>query len=307
MEGNKLLTLLVTVTVGIIFTGALLAPVIEDVSATEKTFVNEGLFNYGIFEPNDTYTLEFDSSDGSIEVNGTVVTPIPGISLTQYASYSVLSADNVILRYGSNNTGYYLQILGSDSGGNTVAAGGVTVSATISDDTISVTYVNSQDVSTTKTFNFTEMYAIVPTEDEAVLKASSSQVYIKGDSPLYAGGVTTVTAWSNVIHFEGNYDDGIVITSPSLPDATYSNIVWNIEEVEGYVDLYKLTSIEFDITNNDTTVHATYSYFAVPTEVTAEISQHLDAGEIAILAAIPLMAIAALVLLVVRYFVAGRD
>ena len=296
MEKMNVLTLIITLVVGVILTGALLGPVISDATKTTETFENEGVFNYGVFGPEDTYTLVYDNtnSDGKITVNGTIVTPLAGVSPTEFKSYSVISADNVILRYGSNTSGYYMQIIGKDSDGNNVLGGG-SCSATIADGKISVTY-SSSDTTLTKIFDFTEMYGIVPESDQAVLKASASSVYIKGDSELYASGVTTVTTWNNVIHFEGNYTDGITISSPNLPSATFSNVTWNITPVSGYIDLYELTSIEFDITYEDTTVHAVYSYFAVPSEITAELSNHLTPGQISLMGAIPVMVIVALLM-----------
>lgn len=303
MEGSKLLTMIVTVTVGIIFVGALLGPVINDASTTERTFTNEGYFNYGVFEPTDTYELTIDITTGAVTVGDDSVT-IP--SALYGPGCSLISSDDFLVRYGRNSGGFFVQAVGIDSNGNTVAQGfGGTIKLSIDEELLKLDY-ESSGTPATKTFSFESMYAIVADPDVAVLKKMADSVYIKGDSELYASGLTNVTAWTNVFHFEGNYKDGIVISSPSLPTATYDNITWNIEPVAGYIDLYKLTSIEFDIIYNDTTVHATYSYFGVPTEVTAELSQHLDSGEIALLAVLPLIAITALLLLAVRFFT-GRD
>ena len=247
--------------------------------------------------------MTYDNSTGTITVNNEVVTPITGVDATHYGSYSVISSDDFLFRYGSNNSGYYMQVIGVDYNGSTVLSGG-SFTATISGGYLVATFAG--DNPTIKTLSFTEFYGIVPSEDAAVMKASASAVYIKGDSELYASGLTTISAWQNAFHFEGTYDDGITISSPNVPGATYDNIKWNIEAVDGYVDLYKLTSIEFDITASDTTVHATYSYFAVPSEVTAELSEHLDAGSIAVLAALPVLMIAALVIFAVR-IIAVRD
>ena len=109
-----------------------------------------------------------------------------------------------------------------------------------------------------------------------------------------------------MFHFEGTYDDGITITSANT-DATYSNITWNITPMDGYVDLYKLTSIEFDITYNDTVTHATYSYFAVPTEVTAELAVHPDAATLSMLSVIPIVVMIGIVLAVVGVAIVGRN
>ena len=85
---NKLIPLVLTLVVGIILAGSVLMPVLNDVTKTEQTFVNNGVFNYGIFTPEDTYTLVYNNTnlDGKITVNGTAVTPIAGISATEFKS-----------------------------------------------------------------------------------------------------------------------------------------------------------------------------------------------------------------------------
>ena len=271
MSGNyisKIPVLVVALVIGIVLVTSAVVPLASNYSDA-KTFKNEGVFNYGIFKPTDTYTFTYAASTGELTINGESVT-VPGVDLTHFNSYSVLASDDWLFRYGANNSGYYLQVVGKDSGGNTLLSGGVTCTATIDEGVLKVQLTGSDNTVTNKTLGFTEFYSIVPDEDVAVMKISNQAVYIKGDSPLYGSGLTTVSAWNNAFHFEGTYDDGITISSPNLSAATFDNITWNIEPVDGYIDLYKLTSIEFDITNNDTTVHATYSYFGVPSEVTAD-------------------------------------
>lgn len=304
MESKNLLTLAITLTVGIILAGSLLMPVISDATETEKTFVNEGVFNYGLFTPDDEYTIEFTQATGTLIVNDEEVTPIPGVSVTEGKNYSVVASDNFLLRFGSGAGAFFLQIIGTDADDNSIAIvlNTGTCTGTINDGNFEVTYGT-----TTKTFEFTEIYGIVKDPSVAIMKAAANEVYIKGDSEIYASGVTNVSAWNNLFHFEGTYKDGITISSPNLPDATYDNIEWNIEAVPGYVDLYKLTSIEFDITYDETTVHATYSYFGVPSSVTAELSQHLDSGSIAILKALPVLIIVALVVMAAGALYLKRD
>lgn len=300
---TNVLTLAITLTIGVILAGSLLMPVLSDATTTEKTFTNSGVFNYGIFTPDDEYTLEYDASDGSIVVNGETVPAFDAMNKT----YSIVATDNFIARFGQNSGGYFCQCIGTDTNNNNFADGGLTATFTISSGNLSLTWIKSDSTTVTKTVSFDEMYAIVPTADEAILKVSTDKVYIKGDSELYASGLTTVTNWTNIFHFEGTYTDGITISSPNLSDATYDNIKWNIEPVAGYLDLYELTSIEFDITDNDTTVHATYSYFGVPSSVTAELSQHLAPGEIAILNALPILVIVALVVMAAGALYLKRD
>lgn len=296
MDAKTIAVSVVSIAIACLFAVTLLIPVIADSTTTEDTFTNEGVFNYGKFTPDDEYTLTFDCTTGTIKVGDDTVTPIDGVSLTSFLSYSVIATDNVLLRWGANQSGYYMQLIGNDSGGNNVLSGGATGTATISSGNLSVTVVSSENVSATKTFTFTELYAIVPDDDVAVLKVSADAVYINGDSELYGSGLTTVTSWNNMFHFEGTYDDGITISSPNLSNATFDNITWTIEPVAGYIDLYKLTKIEFDITSNDTTVHATYSFFGVPSEVTAERSIHPDANTSTLLNIIPLFVVIGIIL-----------
>ena len=292
MEKMNALTLIITLVVGVILTGALLGPVINDATKTEQTFVNEGVFNYGIFTPEDEYELKVVGADGSITVNDVAVDPFS--ATTRF--YSIVASDNFVARYGYSNGIYFCQCVGKDSSDNTFADGGVLTNISIDNGALAVQFTKSDSTVVSKTVEFTELYAIVPNADEAVMKVATDSVYIKGDSPIYSSGLTQVTVWSNLFHLEGTYNDGLTISSPNLPDATYDNITWNIEPVSGYVDLYKLTSIEFDITNNGTTYHATYSYFGVPSEVTAELTNHLTPGQISLMGAIPVMVIVALLM-----------
>ena len=292
MEKMNALTLIITLVVGVILTGALLGPVISDATKTTETFENSGPFNYGIITPDDTYTLEFSTTGDHITVNGKVVPAFDALN----KAYSIIACDNFVARYGANASGTFMQCIGVDQANTNFADGGVTATITVSDGKLLITWTKSDNTTVTKTVLFDEMYAIMPTPDEAILKVSTEEVYITGDSELYASGVTQVSVWFNVFHFEGTYNDGIRISSPNLPDATYSNVTWNIEPVEGYNDLYKLTSIEFDITYNDAVTHATYSYFGVPSEVTAELTNHLTPGQIALMGAIPVMVIVALLM-----------
>lgn len=281
---------------------AVLMPVLNDATETERTFTNEGIFNMGIFEPSDTYVMTVDVATGAITVNGDA---IPSMSVTS-SGYSILSSENLLLRFGSSGSGYYLNIIGVDSGGTSITGSG-SCTATVSGSTIVVDFKTAGGSDVTKTFNFTQLYSIVKDESDAVMKYSTSSVFIKGDSEVYATGLTNVSNWANAFHFEGTYDDGITISSPNLTTATFDNITWNIEPVAGYDDLYKLTSIEFDITDSGTTVHATYSYFGVPSEVTADKSVQLTSNESAMLMVIPALLIVAIIIGVLAVAMRGRE
>lgn len=300
MDLSKITTGIIIVVVSVILAGVLVIPVIQDVTASEDTFTNEGAFNYGIFTPDDEYTLNY-SSDGKITVNDV---DVPSFNTDR--AYSVIASENFTARYGVTGGNYYMQCIGVDQNNAVFADGGVSATVTISGGKLSVSWTSSTDVTTTKTVVFSEMYAIVPTEDQAVMKYSTEEVYIKGDSQIYATGITTVVTWRNIIHFEGTYEDGITISSPDLTGATFDNVVWNVEPVNGYIDLYRLTSIEFDITYEDTTVHATYSYFGVPSEITAERSNHMNSSQAVIMGVVSVLVLVSIVMVAVR-MISGRS
>lgn len=302
MEGNKLLTLLVTMTVGIIFIGALLAPVIEDTSATEDTFKNEGYFYLTKYTPDDDLTLEWDSTNPDTFT-------INGVDMTYHNDagrpLSIILEKTMALRMNEDNAraSFYRS--------------GTFINTSETNPTFTFTYtggtVTATNGATTKTYSdIAEIYCISPTGDY-VMKKSDSPAYLNSgseiiaDSEIYASGLT-YSGNNNVFwHLEGTIDD------MEYPDTFNSNLTVSDQAIHGqydtkHNDLYVLDNLTFTITNQSSVVfNVTASYFIVPAEVTADRAQHLDAGEIAILAAIPLMAIAALVLLVVRYFVAGRD
>lgn len=109
-----------------------------------------------------------------------------------------------------------------------------------------------------------------------------------------------------LIQISGNINDGVTVDILGVSNEVISNLEVNKTAVAGYIDLYVISSITFDYTISGTTSSATYNFFIVPYSVTAEMSHHLDASEIALLAVIPIMVIAALLIFAVRTFT-GRD
>lgn len=293
MEGSKLLTMIVTVTVGIIFIGALLAPVIEDTSTTEKTFTNEGMWRMKEIENGDVWT--FTNSPYAWTYDDDSQTSI------STSANNALLGDEWCIRASGQARGPY------------ISGNATTLTATADEVNITFTGVGG-----------TSEYAIsgygIYDDGEYMLTDYQKPVYVRDNSIIYATGVSTVDNVGCTIHIEGTIKDGVTITmmnnrnQSDISNAVFTNVSINAEQVNGYVNLYKLTSITADVTfdntsSDETTSHTgsiSYSSYVVPYEVTAELSQHLDAGEIALLAVLPLIAITALLLLAVRFFV-GRD
>lgn len=303
MEGNKLLSLIVTLTVGIIFVGAMLGPIINDASDTEKTFTNDGLWRMKEIENGDRWARNGDA--GLWTYNGTdTITPAGS-----YSNSNIALGNDWCVR--SNG-----QLRGHTIGGNPASP-----SFIAENDLVSFTPgggLNGNPYQSLTGYGY-------DSAGEFVMLPYGESAYMNGGSALFATGSSSVDGAAVIVHIEGTINDAdieIVVDSnfvnsgtPVLGDLVITNKQINYTIVDGYIDLYKLESITFDVSfsmtiGDTTTSHSgsvNYSSYVVPYQVTAELSEHLDMGSIAILAAVPLMAIAALLLLVVRYFTAGRD
>ena len=109
---TNVLTLIITLVVGIILTGALLGPVISDATETETTFTNEG----GFFPMSEILATDSESHvltwDGS---NRGVIT-IDGVSFNAHDVYgtqalSVIASESWVVRYWSaGDSNEYIQV-----------------------------------------------------------------------------------------------------------------------------------------------------------------------------------------------------
>ena len=289
MEIGKLPMAIVGITIAVIVCAVVLIPVVQESTTTHTTFTNDGLINYKFFEATDEYSFEL--TDGVLSVNGETITQ-PSAVVGNF-TYTMVGSDNWLLRYANNNGSPIIQAVGIKKDGT--QANSNVVAGEISDgDFVVTTTLNN-----TITFGFEKLYAMVKNPDEAVLKESTSSSYILGNSEIFIAGLTTISAWYNMIFITGTYDDGITITSPNLDGVTFDNIQWVIEPVSDYIDLYKLTAIKFDATYNDTVTHCTYNFFDVPSSVVAEKSVHLDQTSIQLINVIPILVIIGIVMLAV--------
>lgn len=275
----------------VIVLAAVLMPVLGDATTTEDKFTNKGRFYMDTSVSDDvTITMNYDIEnsvrswyiDGvllSYEENDDVIRP------------TVVGTDNFVFRTDGRSRG-----LNSATGGT--------------DYTVTVT--SSSVVTGNKTGNAPLMVASTSETDNIMRYSSTSDAYLLGSSEMIACGWTSLkisdeNTTDGVISFTGSIDDGVEIT---IYNGTYtftaSNVQINADEVNGYEDLYKFTSVTFDATYNDGETDwvtpCTYSVIVIPSEVTAERSVHLNGNEIAILAAIPALVIVALLIGVLAIF-----
>lgn len=304
---KNILVMIITVTIGIIFAGSLLAPVIDDVTTTEKTFDNtaDALWQVEHLDTESEYTFVWDHTSPTTALSN-------GETVNLKTGTVICATDSFLIRYGSDANGKYLQSVGanlgiivSETGTN---EGDVTIS--ISSGTISATIVKT--ATTTVTATFDEGWGIV-SHGDYVMKSPTQNAYVLDDSTIFALGLTNINnVWNNMFQITGTVEE-VEVTQLNPSPATYttSNVTITSADVDGYEKLHTITSIDFLATNiSDSTITkaCTYNFFIVPATVTAELSQHLDDTEISLMQVMPLILIACLLLGAVGFVVyRGRD
>ena len=298
MEKTNLLTLVVTLTVGIILAGSLLMPVLSDATQTEKTFTNDGYYRLTQIESDSNTVIEWDYTNPNVlTVNGAEVT-INSDSAEYVYPYAIVTTDGWALRLAVSYSSIGLDLYTSQYN-NVVwyvtTTEAVNATITLSNGTASFAKGENPAVST----SFTKAF-IPDNEGDYVLKFSDKDVYLNGDSLIYSTGRSTLTLGESenlLIHMDGNIDDGVTATVLNPSDYVVSNIVIHKTVDSSYIDLYKFSNVTFDITDTDSnTATATYGQVIVPYKVTAELSQHFDPAEIALLNALPILIIVGLVM-----------
>lgn len=294
MKAN-ILTLAITLTVGIILAGSLLMPVISDATETENTFTNTGLYYMSYVPENDSHELVFTPGTGWT-FDGEAFTDVPNDS-------TIIGTDDLVIRGDGRARGLFS------------SAGSTAIDLVITDTTLVGTF-GTQSVNVT----YDKIIIAVPDKSDLVMKAGTTTAYVLKDSTIEAYGYTSIQYSEGgqnnaVFHIEGNIDDGFTITASPSGNVTINYSIENIttdeEAVTTYIGLYKITTIEFDIVvtddDADYTTHCTYNRFIVPAEVTAELANHLNSGEIAILNALPVLIIVALVVMAAGALYLKRD
>lgn len=293
---------LVAVMVGAVMFGALI-PIFDDVTATEDTFTNEGYFTYDPITSDSDVTLTWEKANpGVISVGEKSLTMPEGAG-----SWTIVGSENFTLRYYRNATVSGVQMY-SNVGYISVNSGGSYDTATI---TISETQLVITDGTNTRTVSIgTHGFVLnVDGNGPLTLKTPTDSAYILDDSEIYLCGTTFVTG-SGTNDFVGVFGYGTVneVTLSSFYGNTGNNTVSfgtpviNAVAVDSHVDLYQISNVVFPLTQNSATVTATYSYFVVPTEVTAERAVHVTESEGAIMDLIPLIIGLGLVLMTVAFF-----
>ena len=289
MEKKNLLTLVITLTVGIILAGSLLVPVITDATTTHKTFENIGFYYMESPIPDDT-TIAYEFSDSEWTINGET---LPNLGIP---SANLIVTDELIVR----TAGATGQIRGSTS--QTFISGTFTVTS----EGITYSYVATNNQELTGTWTYSYVYCAVFDKADYIMTSNTATTnYMLADSPILGFGVTKVDSY-DVFHITGDMD-AVEVTCEN-PDVVISNVQINKTAISGYKNLYDFDSITFTATDGETSIDAVYNVVIIPSEITAELTNHLDGGSVAILSALPVIVIVGLVLAAVgAIFIRNRD
>lgn len=258
---NRTIGIIVSIMVGVIMIGGVLVPVLNDAAADSTTFNNrtDSMFEMVEINENSNYVFEWKYTDPTHAiVNGEIVS-LKSASI-------ICNADTFLIRYGSDSTGYYLQGVGS-TGNIFVTSGGSTpkdLTITIADGTLTATATGTESVTTPVSDGF----AIAPSGDW-VMKSPDQIAYLHGDSRIVAMGLTFMDVWNRGFYIDGTVNS-VNVTCFNSETFTISNIVINSSVNEKYTDLYELDKISFTASNGTDSWDATYNYFIVPAEITAE-------------------------------------
>ena len=288
---NKFIALVVGLTVGVIMLSGFLWPVVADATATEHTFINDGMFNAKTIDETTEMTLTFDpmTDPNIITVDGVDI----DMSNTPdtYGSVTVVFTDDWFARYVVSNGALAIYKCGTSSSS---AIGGASVS---NEQTLSMIISSG---SATITFGETTLnysvagdgLAICPNKGDYVIKTATDTAYVNGDSTVYGVGRTdralgpgTSSSFNAMV--KATVDDGVTPIEYSPQYTWNDNRSVNATENRSYIDLYELTGFTFNLVDQSEEEHAvTYNQIFVPASVTAERSNHLDTTQIALVAAI---------------------
>lgn len=306
MESKNLLTLAITLTVGIILAGSLLMPVISDATTTEKTFQNEGAINLNYVDETFEEVIVWDYTTPTKLTIGEDVIDLP---TNLPFALTFMTNENFFARYYYSASNSFIQVYKTGTGSAYQASVTNSQNMTITISGGSIVFDNGGSTTTTVA-DFGNMYCICAEEGSHVMKLSADKAYLKSGSDIFAYGQTYIAGVTFNTIIEGTPADGFDRTVwPDTIPMTYTDLQDDLTAIDGYIGLYTLKDFKYTVTNTNTGVSAnvTYGQFIVPSKVTVELSQHLAPGEIAILNALPILIITALVVMAAGALYLKRD
>lgn len=300
---NKLVMISIAAVIGIIVLGSVLMPILDDAMTVNETFTNEGYYRMSELTSETDTTIIWDHTEPYQITVGSDVISLSSVSNNQ--PVTIYGTDKVVVRYENRgDAGVVMQSFEGDTYLAVSTSAGVDMTLTVSGYVLNGTFGTTvaDEITSTKGF-------IADPDGDYIMKNKDKPAYILGGDDFALMGVTLWGDYRAGIYADGSIDDGLTISTVYLYNvttATYGDVTITDSAVNGFNDLYSLSSCAFDINTDGTDRAVTYSYFVVPYEVTAERSVHFTAGQNAILSAMPVMIILAVLLGVVALVIRSR-
>lgn len=287
MDAKTIAVSVVSIAIACLFAVALLIPVIAESTAETDTFKNVGYYNMS-YKETDSVSLFWDHTKPSVVTVNDVEYTFSNVDQNRI---TIVCGDDWVVRFQTsiNDISYWSptkSIYGS-------IQNGVDLSLTASEGSVSVS--NTASTPVTDTTTYTTLYCI-DKDGDYVMKKANENVYLNGDSTIYALGTTILGSSNALIKLSGTIDDGVVGSVYRVQGATIDNIVLDYTEDSSHDDLYKLSKITAVVTVGGVDYDVVYSYFIVPYEITAERSIHPDESTTALLNIIPLFVVMGIIL-----------
>ena len=308
---TKIVGISIAAVIGIIVLGSVLMPILDDATAVNEKFTNEGYYNMDLVEDNSSTVIRWEKASPSIfTIDGESFDMSAFTSLNR--SYTIIGSDTLVCRYYPQTTRTLVQVYTNTNDYYAYSTQDTMtyVELSISNGTLTITSDKSDYSSGTVSIG-TECFVINPTGEYAVMKKATDPAYVLGDSPIRFIGVTGSSSANTFgTYGTGSIDDGmdlsVLYLGSSYTSVTFSDPTPTMTPVDGFKSLYSLDKYDFTATVDGSDQGVTYSYFIVPSEVTAEKAQHLSDNQNQLLAVIPLLIIVAILLGVVALVVRSR-
>ena len=288
---TKIIAISLAAFIGIIVLGSVLMPIMKESTATEDTFVNDGIIGMNKYGTDESITLFWDHTKPTmVSINGVEVAA-PQTNVTVSTGYDWL----VRFSAGAITFFYTTNVAAS-------VADGTDLTVTMANGSVTATNTAATPVTVTTTYD--GLFVIATGSDyDYVMKDPAKKVYLNGDSEIVGSGMSAVGGVGGFGYtITGSINDGLTVDQFRGTTTTNTEPVITSEEVSDHLDLYQFDKFTFKANDTD----LTWNQVIVPHEVTAERAEHFTPGQIAIFDAIPIMIIAAILLGVVALVIRSR-
>lgn len=272
---SKIPVLVVALVIGIVLVTSAVVPLASDYSEA-KTFKNEGYYTMDKVAADADFVLTFNYGSSIIDVDGKTM-DMSTAGFTAGKAYTIMGADNFVLRMAWGNNPY-LQYFGDQSVSPnfiTAVTAGSKITVTVSDGSVvfastDASYPNSATLTLSE-----NTYCINPEgKGDYTMKKADGIAYIVEDTDIIIlDGISNLAANDVGIYAEGTIDTNLEASTfrgTGTYDVTFGDFVYTTSDVSGYIDLVKLEKVDFTATQNSTDYDVSYSYFIVPSEVSAD-------------------------------------